>query len=307
MNLTKIDWLGFRSQAEPRDSLEALRGLFGELGSEVKATPNKRGWNGFERTDTLSLADMTIGRMAFGGDAMRGWVRVDLTGTGCEWVKDWDSCEDHLSGLSKFQTRRVDIALDTFKREVTHETVRDAHTSGMFTTCGKPPSMVKIEPADSYEGRTIYVGKRDQPKFLRAYEKGYEMARKCPGLEITHLDGVPIADIYRLELELKAKHQDLPADLIENRDQYFSGAYPYLQSVLEVEPQIFKQSKEKGPQRRLASMLEIMRIQYGNTLFTALAAYNGDVGAVWDKIVGSKHNDSLLADGVLMVQHDEIV
>jgi phage replication initiation protein len=304
MNFTKIDWLGFRSQAEPRDSVEALRGLFGDLGGSLKATPNKRGWNGFERSDTLSLADMAIGKMAFGGDAMRGWVRVEITGTGCEWVKDWDGCEEHLSGLSKFQTRRVDIALDTYKREVTHETVRDAHASGMFTTCGKPPSMVKIEPSDPYEGRTIYVGKRDQPKFLRAYEKGYQMAQKYPGLKITNFDGVPIGDLYRLELELKSKNQDLPVDLIENRDQYFAGAYPYLQAVLQVEPQIFKQSKDKGPQRCLASMLEIMRTQYGNTLFTACAAYDGDISAVWNKIVGSSHNENLLAEGVLLVDHE---
>jgi phage replication initiation protein len=304
MNLTKIDWLAFRSQSQPGESIEALRGLFGDLGPSLKSTPNKRGWNGFERTDTISLAGMTIGRIAFGGDSMRGWVRLDITGTGCEWVKDWDACEDSLSCLSKFQTRRVDIALDTCKREVTHQTVLDAHRSGMFTTCGKPPSMVKIEPEDTYEGKTIYVGKRDQPKFFRGYEKGYQMAGKYPGLEITHFDGVPIDDIYRLELELKAKHQDLPVDLIENRDQYFAGAYPYLQSVLEVEPEIFKQSKDKAPQRCLASMLEIMRTQYGNTLFTALAAHQGDISAVWSKIVGSKHNENLLAEGVLLVEHE---
>jgi len=37
-------------------------------------------------------------------------------------------------------------------------------------------------------------------------------------------------------------------------------------------------------------MLEIMRAQYGNTLFTALVAYHGDIAAVWEKVVGRKHN-----------------
>jgi phage replication initiation protein len=304
MNLTKIDWLGFRSQAEPMECLEALQGVFGEHGHLLRATPNKRGWNGFEQTGTISIADLAIGRIAYGGDAQRGWVRVDITGTGCEWVNDWDSCESELSDLARFQTRRVDIALDTAKREVTHESVVAAHRAGMFTTSGKPPSMLKYEPEDPYEGRTATVGKRDQPKYLRAYEKGYELARKYPGIEISHIGGKPIADMYRLELELKAKHQDLPTDLIENRDQYFSGAYPYLQSVLDVEPEIFKMSKEKGPQRTLASMLGVLRTQYGNSLFTALAAHGGDVGAVWDKIVGDRHNDSLLAAGVLLVDHE---
>lgn len=304
MNITKIDWLGFRSQSEPMDCLEALRGVFGEYGEILKATHNDRGWNGFEQTATLSVADLRIGRIAYGGQAMRGWVRVDISGTGCEWVKDWDSCESDLSVLSKFQTRRVDIALDTCKREVTHETVVSAHRAGLFTTCGKPPSMTRIEPEDRYEGKTVYVGKRDQPKFFRGYEKGYELARKYPGVEITQINGSPIDDLYRLELELKAKHQDLPVDLIANRDQYFSGAYPYLQTVLNVEPEIFRMSRDEAPRRSLESMLGIIRKQYGDTLFTALLAHYGDVGAVWQKIIGTKHNDNLLADGVLLVDHE---
>lgn len=95
----------------------------------------------------------------------------------------------------------------------------------------------------------------------------------------------------------------MPDDLIENRDQYFAGAYPYLQTVVAVEPQVLKMSREKSPQRSLASMLEIIRQQYGNTLFTALMAHGGDIGAVWEKIVGSQHNTNLVEDGVLMVDH----
>lgn len=303
MTLTTIDWLGGRTQSDPMDCVDALRGAFGSLGGALKAVPKKRGKQGFDRSDGLFLADLAIGTMSFGGDAMRGWVWLELTGTGCQWVNDWNQCEDDLSQLRDFQYKRVDIALDTFKREVTHDTVVAAHCEGMFTTGGKPPSMSQIVPSDPYEGRTVYVGKRDQPKFVRAYEKGYEQARKYPKLEVTHWDGVPIADWYRLELELKAKNQPLPDDLIENRDQYFSGAYPYLQSVLDVEPQVLKMSRERAPQRSLASMLEIIRQQYGNTLFTALTAHHGDIGAVWDKIVGTQHNHNLVEDGVLMVDH----
>lgn len=303
MALTVIDWLGCRTQSDPADCVDALRGSFGILGAGLKAIPKKRGKQGFDRSDGLFLGDMSIGTMSFGGEAMRGWVWVELTGTGCQWVDDWNRCEDDLAQLRSFQYKRVDIALDTYKREVTHETVVDAYAAGMFTTGGKPPSMSQIVPSNPSDGRTIYMGKRDQPKFMRAYEKGYEQARKYPKLDITHWDGVPIADWYRLELELKSKAQPLPEDLIENRDQYFAGAYPFLQSVVDVEPQVLRLSREKSPQRSLASMLEILREQYGNTLFTALTAYGGDIGAVWEKIVGSQHNQKLVEDGVLMVEH----
>jgi phage replication initiation protein len=304
MSLTSIDWLGCRTQTGPADCVDALRGVFGILGPALHAVPKKRGKQGFERSDGLFLGDIAIGEISYGGEAMRGWVWIEITGTGCQWVEDWERCEDDLSGLRDFQYKRVDIALDTYQREVTHETVVEAHSAGMFTTMGKPPSMKQIVPADPYEGRTVYVGKRDQPKFLRAYEKGYEQAQKYPGVDVTEINGVPVGDWYRLELELKAKNQLLPEDLIENRDQFFAGAYPYLQSVLDVEPQILKLSREKHPQRTLASMLAILRNQYGNTLFTALTAYHGDIGAVWEKIVGTKHNQNLVEAGVLMVEHE---
>lgn len=303
MSLTSIDWLGCRTQSNPVDCIDALRGSFGSLGTSLRTVPKKRGKQGFDRSDSLILGDLVIGDMSFGGDAMRGWVWVEITGTGCQWVEDWDKCEDDLAQLKDFQYKRVDIALDTYRREVTHESVTEAHTAGMFTTNGKPPSMRQIVPADPYEGRTVYVGKRDQPKFLRAYEKGYEQARKYPGIVVSHLNDIPVGDWYRLELELKAKQQLLPEDLIENRDQFFAGAYPYLQSVLDVEPQVLKLSRDKHPQQTLASMLEMLRNQYGNTLFTALSAYQGDIGAVWEKIVGSKHNQKLIDEGVLMVEH----
>jgi phage replication initiation protein len=207
--------------------------------------------------------------------------------------------------LKDFEFKRVDIALDTYLREVTFETVSEAYASGLFTTCGKPPSMRSIVPFDLYEGRTIYVGKRDQPKYFRGYEKGYELIKDFPRhFNIDTLDGHKIADMFRCELELKAKNHHLPLDLLVNRDNYFSGAYPYLKTVLDVEPKVLRIAREENARRSLASMLEVLRNQYGNTLFTALAAHDGDIGAVWSKVVGFKHNERLLEDGVLMVNHD---
>jgi hypothetical protein len=52
-----------------------------------------------------------------------------------------------------------------------------------------------------------------------------------------------------------------------------------------------------------ASLYQIRRM-YGTTLFTALAAYGGDVGAIWEKIVGKEHNQRLVDAGVLMFDHD---
>jgi hypothetical protein len=54
----------------------------------------------------------------------------------------------------------------------------------------------------------------------------------------------------------------------------------------------------------LAAALENCRIQYGPTLFTALAAYHGDMTAIWDKIIGDHHSQALIEAGALLVEHD---
>lgn len=258
---------------------------------------------GFKSALDLCLGDMVVGMMAFGGESQRGSVSVNITGTGCEWLADWDRVQGAVGDLAGYEVRRLDIALDTFKREATHDKVVQAYRDGLFNLGGRPPSMTKIEPEDPYEGRTAYVGSRENAKFFRAYEKGYELARAYPKGAIRIIDGVPIGDIYRLELELKAKQGPLPEDLIDKRDQYFAGAYPYLQTVIEVEPEVFVQPRERSAQTSLEAMLAHVRHQYGSTLYTALMAHQGDIGAVWEKIVGTNHNQNLLDAGVLLVEH----
>lgn len=304
MNLTSVDWYGFRTKGDIPEVIEGLRRSFDVPGVPFRAVPRSGGWMGFKSSANLVVGDMVVGMMAFGGDSQRGNVSVNITGQGCDWLRDWDHVQDSLSSLADYEVRRLDIALDTYKGEASHAKVVQAHRDGLFTLGGRPPSMTRIEPEDPLEGCTAYVGSRDNAKFFRAYEKGYELVKAYPRGSVTCIDGVPVGDIYRLELELKAKQGALPVDLIDKRDQYFAGAYPYLQTVIDVRPEVFVQTRDKAPQSDLAAMLANVRHQYGSTLFTALMAYQGDIGAVWDKIVGHKHNADLLATGVLLVDHE---
>lgn len=131
-----------------------------------------------------------------------------------------------------------------------------------------------------------------------------KMACRVPG-QITHIEGSPIADIYRCEVELKAVTTDIPWEVVERRDQYFAGAYPFCAEVLpNVEVDILKRRPEREAQTTLATSLENLKIQFGPTLFTALMAYHGDITAVWDKIIGGHHNQSLIESGVLLVDHE---
>ncbi len=305
---TTVDWFRFRTQTQPLQVLDGLKPLFAELSPNLRLKHLDRGMLGFQQAAQIMLGDMPVGRMDYGGESQRGWVRTDISGKGCEWVSDWGAV-DAVESLPGSQIRRLDIALTTWGNEVTHEQVVKAHAEGLFVTRGRPPVLQQITSSDPRQGRTCYIGKREKSdKFMRCYEKGLEIAAKyegkTPGL-ITHIDGSSVHDIYRCEVELKAESSDIPWEVIERRDQYFAGAYPFCAQVLpNVEADILKRRPDRECRLSLAATLENVRVQYGASLFTALAAYGGDMTAVWDKIVGDRHNQALLESGVLMVDHD---
>jgi DNA relaxase NicK len=302
---TTVDYLRFRTRAEPLEVLEAFKPMFGPAGSILKFHGLKHGSMGFQQAAQIMLGDMPVARLDYGGDSQRGWVRTEMTGKGCEWVQDWDAVTA-LEELPAAEVRRLDIALTTWGGQIDHETITDAHTRGRFKTGGRPPELKTITSTDDRAGRTCYVGSRTSDKFFRAYEKGYEMASKCGNnIEITAIDGHAVEQIYRCEVEFKAKESVIPWEAIDRRDQYFAGSYPFCADVLPgIEPDILNRRPERAPQMSLKAALANCRVQYGATLFTALTVYHGDIGAVWDSIVGDRHSQPLLEAGVLLVDHD---
>ena len=306
---TTIDWLRFRTRTEPRDALEALRPMFGTLGSALALKPLQRGILGFQQGSQIVVEDLVLGRMDYGGESQRGWIRVDVPGGGCEWVTDWGQV-DQVEALPDAQLRRVDVALTTWCGEVTHERVVKAHQAGRFVTQGRPPVLQTIESSDPYAGRTCYVGSRERAdKFMRCYEKGWEMLSALPRsvdrASVSAIAGHPPSEIYRCEVEFKAVNRDLTWDVVPRRDEFFAGAYPFCSDILPgIEPDILQRRPERTAQTALALALENCRIQFGPTLFTALTAHGGDIHAVWEKVLGRSHNQALLEAGVLLVDHD---
>ena len=313
---TTIDWLRFRTQAEVLDGLEAVKPLYGARAPQINLKPLERGKDGFQQACALRIGEWVVGRVDFGGESQRGWVRWNITGEGCENVTDWDALSE-VEALKSAEIRRADIALTTWRGEVDHSMIVRAHGASRFACAGggRPPALQQITSSDPTAGRTCYVGKRDSDKFFRGYEKGFELLAKLgrkgarvqdAGIdgEVWLIDGCPAEDIYRCEVELKAESRPIPFEVIERRDQYFGGCYPFLADLLPgVEADILMRRPERAPQSTLAAALENCRIQYGAALYTALHAYGGDIGAVFEKVCGSQHSAALLAAGVLEVEH----
>jgi len=300
---TTIDWCEFRTQAEIPAVLEALRGAYFPMGELVALRPRTKGWNGYRQAADVCIGEMSLGMIAYGGESQRGWVHVSLTGKGCEWLMDWERAERVFNALPRCEYKRVDIALTVQDGSISHQRVIEAFEAGLFKTGGQPPGMKKLESSDPYAGNTCYIGKRGGNKYLRCYDKGLELVKgKSPNLNITHLDGVPILDIYRVEFEWRNTTAPIPPDAITKRDTYFAGAYPFTAQLLQRPFEPFVQRRERGPQRELELALLHIQHQYGKTLYTAMVHHGGDVSAVWEKIVGKEHNEALLAAGVLLVE-----
>jgi DNA relaxase NicK len=287
--------------------------MFGHLGEHMVFDFQPRGILGFKHGARVMMCGVPVGRMDYGGDSQRGWCRVDIPGEGCGWVKEWEAVRE-VEQLPDAQVKRLDIALTTWDGEVDHDTVVDAHARGRFITRGRPPELTRIEKSDERSGRTCYIGAREKSdKFMRCYEKGKEMAAK---LMATHtmpgeidwstatINGKRVDDIYRCEVELKAVTKDIPWEVIDRRDQYFTGAYPFCADILPgIEGDILMPRPERLAVMTLDAALDQVRKQFGSTLYTALHAHAGDMTTVWDRIVGDKHNDRLVEAGVLLADH----
>lgn len=303
---TNIDWLRFRTQAQPLEVLESLKPMFPKHAEFFNLKHQKNGLLGFKQGALICAQDFVIGRMDYGGDSQRGWVRVDIPGKGCQWM-NFDDLSS-IQELPSSQIRRLDVALTTWDGEIGHDQVVKAHEEGRFVNGGRNPVLQQITSSDERAGRTCYIGKREKSdKFARCYEKGFQMAAEYGRHAhlVTGMDGHPVEGIYRCEAEFKAVNTLIPWDAIKRRDQYFAGSYPFFGDVLPgVEPDRLQRKPEVDIQVELAVALENCRIQFGPTIFTALAAYGGDMTAVWDKIIGSHHSQSLLEAGVLLVEHE---
>jgi len=112
-------------------------------------------------------------------------------------ITRWDGAVDDYLGVHS-----VDYAVELYK-------------AGMFSSGGNKPKCREsgswLEPDGS--GRTLYIGKRENGKMLRVYEKGMQLGAKWHPW-------------VRWELELHNVDRYIPWDVLLEPGKYVAGSYP---------------------------------------------------------------------------------
>lgn len=168
------------------------------------------------------------GDVCHGGQ--RDTVCVNVTGTGLAAAKPgwegrlyWFLNEAAVSA----KITRIDLAYDDFDGLHTVDQMRDWYMDGAFDSRGPSPDSHKGGNWDkpNGKGRTFYVGNRDSGKLFRGYEKGKQLGDKD-------------SNWFRFEGELRAKHRELPFDMLLNAGAYLAGMYPCLAFLNEEQCQV---------------------------------------------------------------------
>lgn len=312
---TTVDWLRFRTLSNPFETLEAIRPAFGSVAHLVQFGDHQKGKDGWQSRREIVLAgDVTLGEVDYGGESQRGWLRWNMPGAGCEFVEDWAVVARLVTVLNSPQLRRVDLALTTADPGlVNHQKVVAAHAAGLFSTGGRTPKGREVLNTDPSDGRTFYVGSRSAHKFIRCYEKGWEMLVKAGvpedlrksahTIDYPGLGPVATAALYRVEVEFKDVDKVLPWPMLVDRDAYFAGANPFCASLLPGAPVRRAQGlPDFGGKLALQVQIEHARRAYGGLVRT-LYDLHGDADKVLSMLMGDKPSEKLVKAGVLTMNH----
>jgi len=268
----KIDWLTFTWKPDPDLHLLAtVMQLLRDHGLKVHAE-ECAGHFGFHKGARLYVllddgARHQVALLDWGGDRFRGRARLDISGSGCSKIHSWQGMQDFLYSAWECTITRVDLAVDCLDGEFTVEDARTWLNDGLFTAgTGAPPR--HSTPGDwlsetPYYGRTLEIGRRENGKMLRAYEKGLQLA---PGS----------GDKWtRFEVELRRKDRDIPLDVLTRCDEYFVGAYKCLQALLPVAGERIKTHQKEG-ELTTEQMVSYCREAYGKLVNTLRGRVDSD-------------------------------
>ncbi len=206
---------------------ERLAYIFGYDIDDVfsKLSYTGRGLHSYKYCLNIGSRENPIGKVCFGGQ--NNTVLVMISGLGCALAcVGWEqNLYDFLKGCKKASISRIDLAHDDFNGAYSSVDDADKKESEGFFHLISHGTKPKVQQLGDWkynlgDGRTLQVGKRQNGKMFRGYEKGRQL-------------GDTSSLWFRAEVELRNQGHIIPFDILINPTEYFTGFYPYTAKLID--------------------------------------------------------------------------
>ena len=267
-----VDALAFSFKMEnfTHADLPALCCTLSRFFPHISASARRGGWMGFSSSADINLG----GLVAFGGDQQQSRVYVSLMGVACSLCCDWPGLALWLE-QEGCRLSRVDLAYDDLEaKNYTVDAAISDYAAGAFNpaNAGTPAKHKLISSGEwgKRPARTFYVGKRENGKMCRVYEKGQQLS------DLVHPNWV------RVEVELRAKDRVIPFDVLTQPAIYLAGAYPALGWISAIVAYI--KTARIVAEKTLDQIATWAQRQVGRAVHALAIFHGGDYFAVVDRI-----------------------
>lgn len=235
-----LTFLTVHSKSFFKDSMQVV-----EAWDEVfVARERGQGMFGYGRSWDLFFNGQSIGVAASG--AKNGGCYVSLTGKGCSLI-DFEMLHASILDFPNIRITRSDFAFDDYEGRFSVAVARKMYQNRAFSAGGRYPEYGYFEGGCLQDkgkkrkgkmlntlGATFTVGKRENGKMIRIYEKGKQLGDKS-------------SRWVRWEVELRSANREIPLWVMLRPADYFAAAYPATAFISEyqvdVQPTVVKTKK----------------------------------------------------------------
>jgi len=322
MSKTFIDWVKFRCKNDPFQIFNSFRYSSAFWGGDgLTLSEQEKGRDGWQFRRVIYLTDYRIASIDYGGDSQLGWVRVDMSGSGCRWVKNWEAFANVLASLESADLRRVDIALDIYDGADYFNKAKQSRLDGGFDRGGRRPLQSQVISSDVKKGWTLYFGARESSRYVRIYAKGWEILEKASVLSLPLPAGFDLTknpitwecgnvcaapDYVRMEVEIKAVDGFiLPFAMLYESDSHFAAVGSFMASHVDAAPERLSSIPSAfAAKLKMESLIAHCSKSYGGVLRAALAVY-GDTPEtrlkLFNDILSAEPSNRLVELGILTI------
>ena len=263
-----VDWLSFTVRCK-EDQIKSIAGQLAERLSKLLggSIDEGRGAHYYESSFRIVSNETLLAVVYYGGPHQRNTVHVSLPGAA--WLSSDQSLNRHVYDLMvEFgveHVSRIDLARDCFDGEASFESMKQAYEDGQFKPSrGVSPSIWLIE--DKRRGSTCHVGRRENGKLIRGYEKSMQLARR--------------QGWFRVELELRSVNRRIPVEAVLDPAAYFAGACKFLADLADTARVERVATFRKTAELSLEHITHYAKVAYGK-----LVRFLSEAGVTAEQIV----------------------